>query len=101
MRILQINLNNSSRAQDLMLQHMRDNGMDVALVFEPNKIPEGKWLGEMCGVAATLSCMQEWVHRGHEELTYQATQLITGPGCFKGYIHRIGKTDNGKCSLRK
>lgn len=46
-----------------------------------------------------LSCMKEWVCRGHGELTYEATQLITGHGCFKGYTHRIGKTEDGICSF--
>lgn len=37
--------------------------------------------------------------RTHGELTFQATQLITGHGYFKGYTQRIGKTENGKCSF--
>lgn len=49
-----------------------------------------------------LSCFGEWVGRNHVELTYQATQLITGHGCFRGYrgyTHTIGKADSDRCSL--
>lgn len=44
-----------------------------------------------------LSCLQEWVERSHGELTYYATQIITGHGCFREYTYRIGKTDNNRC----
>lgn len=46
-----------------------------------------------------LSCMKEWMERGHGELTFQATQLISGHGCFKGYTHKIGKADSSRCSF--
>lgn len=46
-----------------------------------------------------LSCFKEWVGRNHGELTFQATQLITGHSCFRGYTHRIGKTENSQCSF--
>lgn len=49
--------------------------------------------------AAILSSFKEWVNREHGEMTFQVTQIITGHGCFKGYTHRIGKTDNSKCSF--
>lgn len=42
-----------------------------------------------------LLCLKEWIGRAHGELTYQATLLLTEHGCFKGYTHRIGKTENG------
>lgn len=44
-----------------------------------------------------LSCMENWISREFGEQMYQATQLITGHGCFRGYTHRIGKTENGWC----
>lgn len=66
-----------------------------------------KWRSRLIEIADTnrgfsgdiLSCFNEWVKRAHGELTYQVTQLITGHGCFKGYTHRIGKTDNSRCSF--
>lgn len=52
MLILQINLNRSGKAQDLMSQYMRENKIGIALISEPNKIPGGNWFGEASGVAA-------------------------------------------------
>lgn len=50
MHILQITLNNFKKAQDLMIQYMREN--KIALVSESNIIPGGNWLGEAHGKAA-------------------------------------------------
>lgn len=52
MKILQINLNKSRAAQDLMVQVMREQGATIALVAEPNRIPTGNWWGDSLGVAA-------------------------------------------------
>lgn len=46
-----------------------------------------------------VSCFKEWMGRNHGELSFQATQLITGHGCFKEYTHRIGKSANSRCSV--
>lgn len=51
MKLLQINLNRSGRAQDLMLQYMYENKIQLALVSEPNRIPRGNWLGDAIGLA--------------------------------------------------
>lgn len=51
MKILQINLNKASGAQDIMLQYMRENGMELALISEPNRIPKGNWIGDAKGLA--------------------------------------------------
>lgn len=58
-RIVQINLNNSKGAQDLLTQYMRENRIDMALISEPNAIPRGNWLGVSSGVAA--------IHWGRDE----------------------------------
>lgn len=52
MKIVQINLNKSRGAQDLIVQYMLESRMEVALVSEPNRIPRGNWLGDAYGLAA-------------------------------------------------
>lgn len=52
MQIVQINLNKSKRAQDLMMQYMRENKIGIALISELNGIPRGNWFGEAYGMAA-------------------------------------------------
>lgn len=59
MKILQINLNKSRGAQDLMLQYMYEKKAGIALISEPNKIPRGNWVEDTKGLAA--------VHWGREE----------------------------------
>lgn len=46
-----------------------------------------------------LSSFKDWMDRQHGELTFQATQLITGHGCFRGCTHRIEKAENSECSF--
>lgn len=81
MKLVQINLNRSRGAQDLMLQYMRESKMAVALVSEPNRIPRGNWLGDMSGLAAI-----------HWETDEPCALIRRGPGYvlvkYKGYILR-------------
>lgn len=87
-----------TKLTDKGIKAMRDEEKEKMIV---------KWRGKLAARANTrrgfnleiLSCMKEWVCRGHGELTFQDTQLLTGHGCFKGYTHRIGKTDDGACSF--
>lgn len=46
MKIVQVNLNRSRAAQDLMIHYMRENKIKVALISEPNSIPKGNWIGD-------------------------------------------------------
>lgn len=52
MKILQINLNRSRGAQDLMLQYIKERKIEIALVSEPSRFPRGNWLGDVKGLAA-------------------------------------------------
>lgn len=50
---MQVNLNHTSSAQDLLLQTMAEEGVDVALVSEPYRIPKHPlWMGDENGQAA-------------------------------------------------
>lgn len=51
-KILQINLNRSRAAQDLMIQVMREQNAQIAIIAEPNRIPIGNWRGDLLGDAA-------------------------------------------------
>lgn len=59
MNILQINLNRSGRAQDLMIQYRHEGKIEIVLVSEPSGVPRGNWLGDTRGLAA--------VHWGGDE----------------------------------
>ena len=39
----------------------------------------------------------EWVGRGHGNLTYRLTQVLTGHGVFGSYLARIGREETAEC----
>lgn len=41
--------------------------------------------------------VQKWRNRGHGEVNYYMTQILTGHGCFQAYLKRIGKVDTDVC----
>lgn len=83
-----------------------DSGLNIIRRQEQDKLVV-KWRRKLIEKADTgrgfnleiVSCLKEWMGRSHGELTFQATQLITDHGCFKGYTQRIGKTENGEYSF--
>lgn len=85
-----------------------DRGLKIIREQEQEKLVV-KWRRKLIEKADTgrgfnleiVSCLKEWIGRTHGELTFQVTQPITDHGCFKGYTHRIGKTENGECSFCK
>lgn len=41
--------------------------------------------------------LEDWVNRGHGHLTFRATQILTGHGCFGRYLSRIGRDETPAC----
>ena len=39
----------------------------------------------------------KWTNRQHGELNYWVTQFLTGHGCFRAYLHRFGRLEDGTC----
>ena len=39
----------------------------------------------------------KWVERGHGRLHFHLTQALTGHGCFRSYLKRIGRLDDDRC----
>ena len=52
--IIQINLNHSARAQDLLLQTMAECGIGLAVVAEPYRIPQNCGVGDTTNTAAIV-----------------------------------------------
>lgn len=48
-------------------------------------------------IAAIYPIMEDWVGRRWGGLSYRATQLITGHGCFGQYLCRIGRDPSAEC----
>lgn len=71
MKLLQINLNRSGRAQDLMYQYMHENKTGIALVSELTRIPGGNWIRDATGLVA--------IHWGTDE-SYACALIGRGRG---------------------
>lgn len=57
-------------------------------------------IGETAGkrlIDAIRPILDEWVGRRHGGLTYRATQIMSGHGCFDKYLHGIGKERSVAC----
>lgn len=39
----------------------------------------------------------DWVNRKHGELNFHLTQVLSGHGCFRQYLHRFGHADSPFC----
>lgn len=48
-------------------------------------------------VGAIRPCLAEWVGRAQGEVTFRATQILTGHGCFDEYLFRIGRERTTDC----
>lgn len=51
----------------------------------------GRWTVRLVGD------LRKWINRQHGEVNYYVTQLLTGHGYFRKYLHRMGKTRNMTC----
>ncbi|XP_011166544.1 uncharacterized protein LOC105200607 [Solenopsis invicta] len=56
-RLLQANINHSSRAQDLLAQTMAEWNIELAIVAEPYAVPsvDARWRGDTAGLVAIVS----------------------------------------------
>lgn len=41
--------------------------------------------------------IKDWKNRTHGELTYAITQMLTGHGCFREYLHKFKKAEDSRC----
>jgi len=60
-RLIQINVNHASSAQDLLHQVMVEKGVDIAVVAEPYRVPPGhsRWVSDPTGKDVALTWQQE------------------------------------------
>jgi len=52
---------------------------------------KGRWTHRL------IPDLKRWVNRGHGEIGYYITQLLTGHGCFRAYLYRFKRTDSPNC----
>ncbi|XP_033254400.1 uncharacterized protein LOC117193783 [Drosophila miranda] len=45
-----------------------------------------------------IPSIDAWVSRKHGQVNFYLTQLLSGHGCFRSYLHRFGHADSAECS---
>lgn len=53
---------------------------------------KGRWTHRL------IPNIRAWVCRRHGEVNYYLTQLLSGHGCFRSYLHRFGHEASPECS---
>ena len=48
-------------------------------------------------IKTVIPKIEVWIKRKHGDLDFHITQFLTGHGCFKSYLYRIGKEENRNC----
>jgi hypothetical protein len=56
-----------------------------------NREARGAWTRRM------IPELSGWVERGFGEVNFLITQLLTGHGLFRAYLHKMGKVDSAAC----
>ncbi|XP_047368628.1 uncharacterized protein LOC124956620 [Vespa velutina] len=59
--VLQINLNHARRAQDILIQRMRENSVEIAVIAEPWWVPSGdeRWFSSLGGTSLSAVLVGE------------------------------------------
>ncbi|XP_011864580.1 PREDICTED: uncharacterized protein LOC105560249, partial [Vollenhovia emeryi] len=48
-------------------------------------------------IDAILPGLDAWLERPWARTSFRTTQVLTGHGCFGGYLHRIGRERDARC----
>lgn len=48
-------------------------------------------------IEAVRPVLDDWLGRRHGSLTFRATQVLSGHGCFGKFLHRIGREPDARC----
>ena len=52
---------------------------------------KGRWTHRL------IPCISTWVNRKHGELNFTLTQFLSGHGCFREYLHKVGHAESPLC----
>lgn len=44
-----------------------------------------------------LPNIRRWINRPHKDLSFHMTQALSGHGCFRHYLHRMGRAPDAGC----
>lgn len=57
------------------------------------------WSNETRGrwTARLIPLIEPWVGRAHGEISFYITQFLSGHGCFRAYLHKMGRAESPEC----
>lgn len=57
------------------------------------------WSRESTGrwTARLVPQIEPWISRKHGEVNYYVTQFLSGHGCFRAYLHKVGRVETPEC----
>ncbi|KAJ3639076.1 hypothetical protein Zmor_004373 [Zophobas morio] len=58
---------------------------------------QARWNEERCWTKELINNIEPWINRGHGELNYNLSMVLTGHGTFNTYRKRIKKDETGLC----
>ena len=56
-----------------------------------NAAEKGRWTHRL------IPTIDVWLNRNHGEVNYYLTQMLSGHGCFRAYLHRFKHDDSPEC----
>ena len=60
-----------------------------------------RWIDEETGrwTHALIPDLRRWIRREHGQINYYMTQVLSGHGCFKAYLHRFKISRQSSCDF--
>lgn len=84
------------RPAPLEVAYWRNTAQTVALATWKERLirPAQRGAGARRLLDALQPVLKEWVRRRHGRLSYRLTQVLTGHGCFGGYLCRVAQRES-------
>ena len=78
------------KPEELRKQERRNSIQRLQILWD--NTTKGRWTYHL------IRQVDAWVNRDHGEVNYYLTQMISGHGCFRAYLHRFKHEVSSECS---
>lgn len=83
----------SNRQRDVGIRRVAREGSIRRWQQEWDNSPHGRWTHSL------IPDIQTWLGRKHGEVNFYLTQFLSGHGCFRKYLHRVGYARSPLCPV--
>ncbi|XP_046742525.1 uncharacterized protein LOC124409153 [Diprion similis] len=82
-----------------------DEGVRLTMLAEERRAVHAQWREDLNRPGLPSGPLREaiqgawegWIARKHGAMTFRLSQILTGHGCFEGFLHRIGRATDPSC----